>query len=271
MKRVEGLATEGRTILFVSHNLDSIARFCNRTIWLDKGYIVKDGPTQDIIDSYVTQTFGIKSSKQWITEGQVQPEKTIENKTFRSGGNKHSGVNLNNIDKKSSEFDTGYSISLNQEAPGNEHVRLISMRSINKDRETIISINVDEPVGIEIIYNVLREEKLLLPSLRCYSATDVHLFTAVYTDKKFMKLIKPVGCYVSTVWIPENLLNTGLIYVSIAVTTPGPTLERHFVVERAISFNVLDVFDSEQTARSIYTREIHGALRPKLFWETRKN
>lgn len=42
----------GKTILFVSHDLNSVKRFCNRTIWLNEGRIVMDGETDVVTDSY---------------------------------------------------------------------------------------------------------------------------------------------------------------------------------------------------------------------------
>lgn len=44
---------EGRTILFVSHNLASIKQLCPRSILLDKGRLIDDGPTEQIIDKYI--------------------------------------------------------------------------------------------------------------------------------------------------------------------------------------------------------------------------
>lgn len=46
------LASKNFTIIFVSHNMDLIKQFCQRTILLDKGSVVKDGPTDEIIDFY---------------------------------------------------------------------------------------------------------------------------------------------------------------------------------------------------------------------------
>jgi len=43
----------GRTVLFVSHNLDAILRLCPRSIWLEQGRLVADGPTQGVLDSYL--------------------------------------------------------------------------------------------------------------------------------------------------------------------------------------------------------------------------
>ena len=42
-----------RTILLVSHNMDSIRKFANRAIWLDKGQIVAQGEPDDVIAQYL--------------------------------------------------------------------------------------------------------------------------------------------------------------------------------------------------------------------------
>lgn len=42
----------GRTVIFVSHNMGAISRFCSRVILLQKGQVFMDGPTQDVIDAY---------------------------------------------------------------------------------------------------------------------------------------------------------------------------------------------------------------------------
>lgn len=39
LQRVENLASEGRTIVFVSHSMGDIARFCDELIWIDQGRI----------------------------------------------------------------------------------------------------------------------------------------------------------------------------------------------------------------------------------------
>jgi lipopolysaccharide transport system ATP-binding protein len=50
--KIEEFQESGRTILFVSHDLDAVGRVAVRTIWLDEGKIVKDGPTPDVIAGY---------------------------------------------------------------------------------------------------------------------------------------------------------------------------------------------------------------------------
>ncbi|MCX6735953.1 MAG: ABC transporter ATP-binding protein [Candidatus Parcubacteria bacterium] len=46
---------DGRTILFVSHNLEAIEKLCTRTILLKKGEIIKIGKTEDVIRYYLNK------------------------------------------------------------------------------------------------------------------------------------------------------------------------------------------------------------------------
>jgi ABC-2 type transport system ATP-binding protein/lipopolysaccharide transport system ATP-binding protein len=45
----------GRTVVFVSHDMDAIARLCSRVIWLERGEVRLDGTANDVIDAYLTE------------------------------------------------------------------------------------------------------------------------------------------------------------------------------------------------------------------------
>jgi ABC-type polysaccharide/polyol phosphate transport system ATPase subunit len=51
--RMHTAEREGRTVVFVSHNLDAVAELCPEAIWLDRGRISAEGGTDSVIDSYV--------------------------------------------------------------------------------------------------------------------------------------------------------------------------------------------------------------------------
>jgi len=46
--------TEGRTALFVSHNLGAVSQLCATTIWIDNGVIRRAGPSSKVITDYMT-------------------------------------------------------------------------------------------------------------------------------------------------------------------------------------------------------------------------
>jgi ABC-type polysaccharide/polyol phosphate transport system ATPase subunit len=43
---------EGRTIVFVSHDLGAISRLCNRAYWIDHGVVQAEGPSAEIVEQY---------------------------------------------------------------------------------------------------------------------------------------------------------------------------------------------------------------------------
>jgi len=50
--KMDEIAEAGRTILFVSHNMQAIRNLCPRTVVLDEGRVVCDGPTSQAISRY---------------------------------------------------------------------------------------------------------------------------------------------------------------------------------------------------------------------------
>jgi lipopolysaccharide transport system ATP-binding protein len=56
---------EGRTVLFVSHNMASISRLCERAIWLNKGGVVEDDKSVKVIHKYLTRDSKTTAEKNW--------------------------------------------------------------------------------------------------------------------------------------------------------------------------------------------------------------
>jgi hypothetical protein len=53
LTKMSTFGQEGRTVVFVSHDLPSIARLCRRALWLDAGSIVLDGPSDRVVERYL--------------------------------------------------------------------------------------------------------------------------------------------------------------------------------------------------------------------------
>jgi ABC-type polysaccharide/polyol phosphate transport system ATPase subunit len=53
LRRMESVEREGRTVVFVSHNLDAVNRLCQRAVWLDRGTVASLGPTSEVVDAYL--------------------------------------------------------------------------------------------------------------------------------------------------------------------------------------------------------------------------
>jgi len=44
---------EGRTVLFVSHNMSVVSRLCDRGIWMEAGQVAMQGPMEDVVREYL--------------------------------------------------------------------------------------------------------------------------------------------------------------------------------------------------------------------------
>ena len=51
--KMSEVAAEGRTVVFVSHNLAIIRALCRRAILLEQGRVMADGPTTETVDDYL--------------------------------------------------------------------------------------------------------------------------------------------------------------------------------------------------------------------------
>ena len=53
LTKMSAAGYEGRTVLFVSHNMGTIARLCPRAMLLEGGRLVKDGPANEVVSAYL--------------------------------------------------------------------------------------------------------------------------------------------------------------------------------------------------------------------------
>lgn len=52
-KRLRDLITRGNIVMMSSHSMDMVREFCTRVIWLQKGVVMADGPTDDVLELYL--------------------------------------------------------------------------------------------------------------------------------------------------------------------------------------------------------------------------
>jgi teichoic acid transport system ATP-binding protein len=53
IKKMEDLIKGGASVIFISHSLDLIKKYCDKVIWVEKGEIVANGKPEEIIESYL--------------------------------------------------------------------------------------------------------------------------------------------------------------------------------------------------------------------------
>jgi lipopolysaccharide transport system ATP-binding protein len=61
----EVASEEGRTVLFVSHNMTAVQSLCKRAIWLESGSLRADGDAKEIVPQYLKSSFAPKCEQTW--------------------------------------------------------------------------------------------------------------------------------------------------------------------------------------------------------------
>jgi len=57
-QRIEEFRRDGTTLLFVSHDLETVKRICSRAAFLNSGRLVRFGPAKQVCDEYEQHLFG---------------------------------------------------------------------------------------------------------------------------------------------------------------------------------------------------------------------
>lgn len=63
--KMSDVAKQGRTVLFVSHNMSAILRLTEEAILLDKGHLVMRAPTQEAVDYYMSTGYAQTGQRIW--------------------------------------------------------------------------------------------------------------------------------------------------------------------------------------------------------------
>jgi lipopolysaccharide transport system ATP-binding protein len=68
LSKMSDVVGHGRTVLFVSHNMQAITDLCTRCIWIDKGHIAAEGEPEEVVRRYM------RSGRHVATSGLIEPE-----------------------------------------------------------------------------------------------------------------------------------------------------------------------------------------------------
>ena len=77
LDKMQEVMNEGRTILFVSHNISAITRLCRRAVALNRGQIVAEGEVQTVVNAYLNSSWGIKAEKVWKSSEEAPQNEVV--------------------------------------------------------------------------------------------------------------------------------------------------------------------------------------------------
>lgn len=65
LTKMREVSEHGRTVIFVSHNMQAVTRLCSRAIWLENGVIREDAAAKDVVSNYLNSQTETSSHKTW--------------------------------------------------------------------------------------------------------------------------------------------------------------------------------------------------------------
>lgn len=68
LDRMSDISRQGRTVLFVSHNMPAIKTFCSRCLLLEEGRLAFDGPVGEVVSRYLTDGGSFPGERRWDPE-----------------------------------------------------------------------------------------------------------------------------------------------------------------------------------------------------------
>lgn len=216
--KMEDVSTkEGRTVLFVSHNMGAISRLCNSAIWLNAGHVVGLGNAADVLHNYQCQDS--VSCSMW-----TRPE-------------------------------------------GKEDNRYVDFKSIsvkNAGHQVTESFSCDEPITIDMTYEVKQELDGCQIGVRIMNTEGVVIFTTADTDHaRVSDQPRAIGTYTSKFTIVANFLVPGSYTISVAAHMPNRMIFE--TINQPISFNLettgwLGIYDGR-----------FGIVSPCIKWDSCKH
>lgn len=215
LNKMNDVSNQGRTVLFVSHNMGAVQTLCQNVIWVHEGKIVQTGLSAEVIGEYLS-----------------------------FGTNNDGKINWSSED-----------------APGDEAVKLKSVRLLNARGKVCSNFRADEEILTEIEYEVRQKItgmrlnfSLLTQSGELAFASTSHFLT--------QKTQKP-GQYIVKCKIPPNLLNLKKYYVEISSGIPG--VKTLWNPMSCVSFQI----DGIGNQGSAFPENWPGVICPKIDWEIR--
>jgi len=104
--KMSDVAQEGRTVLFVSHNMSAILRLTSDTMVIEKGKMILRAPSAQAVDYYLSQGFSEEGSRQWQVDevpASAGPFKPIELRVVNAQG--HEANTIRSVEPCSIEME----------------------------------------------------------------------------------------------------------------------------------------------------------------------
>ena len=131
---------QGKTILFVSHSMNTVKAFCTRAIWINKGKLMAEGDMEDVVVQY---SEFLKKQRALLKKKRKEEHKDSD-----------------------------------QPLTKRDIVRPHGFKLINSEGEAIESVNFDDNWGFTLNYKVKRDVPVLNLAFTVFNSEDVEVYSS---------------------------------------------------------------------------------------------
>jgi lipopolysaccharide transport system ATP-binding protein len=100
LNKMRDVSQSGRTVLFVSHNLQAVSRICRRVIWLQNGRLREDGQAAQIVGSYLNSQTNLGGERIWENSARAPGNETVRLLQVRTADENLNSVSSFDIRRK---------------------------------------------------------------------------------------------------------------------------------------------------------------------------
>jgi lipopolysaccharide transport system ATP-binding protein len=205
---------EGRTVLFVSHNMGAVSTLCNKGIYLDKGSVFSDGKISDVLNDYRNSLNNHSQIKQRFKLGKLEIDNfkfsklslKLNDPIIRTGDSinfKFQILNLSNTIKN---------VEFNCEIYDSNEVAVFCIGNDFNKKKVTINPNVKIEINIDFKINLLPDKYYLK-----FFLVDMEYRKMLFTDPFFAFEVE-FGDFFGTGKIPDNKLTQGLVIPEFELT-----------------------------------------------------
>ena len=83
LDKMHDIRQQGRTILFVSHDMAAITRLCKRVVLLENGRITCDGEPREVVNHYLSSSLKTGASREWTNPADAPGDEVVRLKRVR--------------------------------------------------------------------------------------------------------------------------------------------------------------------------------------------
>lgn len=198
MDKMRTVTREGRTILFVSHNMAAIRTLCGRALWLQEGRIARDGSTEEVVAAYL---HGNRAATPVVRGDEIEA---------------HLEARVDHV------------------APS---IRCLEVALLDGGGRPAAAFRSDEEILLRMTYECLRPVRNLVVTVFLVDEENRRILATQSLDDPGSQAFYDMdpGVYQSVCRIPANLFGEQRLYASMYLRIPKM---ESFVLERVLAFDV---------------------------------